>query len=135
MNQGVLDQAPLAGLVPPSRTIDEEIIDLKSAFPEAVEHLPAVFEESVVSSCKHLLGQKSSKTVLAALEGTDLGNPYEVYSAIDRVLPKGGSLVKSEIAAEFHAKVRSLFRLAISNGIDSGELARMHASLSSRLGV
>ena len=133
----VMDDTTLLGrLVPPGKTIDEEIIDLQSAFPEAVQHLPTLFEEAVVGSCKNILGPKNSRTMLTALRGVALGNPYDVYSAIDRIFPLGGSLVKGEIAAEFHAKVRSLFRRAIASDIDStADLAAMRSSIGARLGV
>lgn len=132
----VFDRASMSGRVVPSgRTIDLEIMDLHSAFPDVAEHLPAVFEQCVISSVKNLLARKEARIILRLLKGIDLGSPDDVYSAIDRACPLGGSLLKTEIAAEFHGKVRNLFKQAIGNCVDSAELVRTSVSLASRLGA
>lgn len=133
---GALERATVSSkLVRSGRSLDLEIIDLAAGFPEVAKGLPAVFEECLVRSIKNLLPRREAGTVLRLLKGADLGNPDEVYSAIDRVFPRGASLLKGEIAAEFHGEVRSLFRQAMGSHVDSAELVKMSASLADRLGI
>jgi len=118
-------QTMLGSTVPATKTIHEELFTLQSVFPDAADLLPALFQEAVLESSLKLLGRENAGKLIQKLEGTDLGNQHDVFAAIDKFCPQGGSLVKSAIAAQFHADVKRVFVGAIGAMIDSEDAMEM----------
>jgi len=94
-------------------TLEEEILSLREVVPEALEHLPGLFAESVVDSAARVLGAATGEALVRFIGDSRLKDPAQVYSRLDSFLMGGSDEMKRSIDNEFRRRVHGLYRLAM----------------------
>jgi hypothetical protein len=93
---------------PKSQTVEEELFDLQALAPDMIEDLRSLFKEAVADPTVKLLGKDEAVALAKLIAETDLGNPPQVFTALDSTLHEGSRIIKDAVVEEFRVKVHQL---------------------------
>jgi hypothetical protein len=102
------------------QSFEEQLSTLNSLAPEAIASLPVVFKVAALSSINRMLDRRNAGILLVLLRGTDLGDQWAVFAALDRFAYRRTAVLKRAISTEFQSRVRNMVKKAIEKQSDSG---------------
>jgi hypothetical protein len=110
------------------RSLEEEIMELNAISPEAVADLPNVFRKAVCDSLANVFGLDTAQALMIMIGDADMGNPEEVFLALDSFLKEGAEIMKGAIKAEFSVIVHQSLEKAEQGSLITSELAGVEAA-------
>jgi hypothetical protein len=94
-------------------SIEEDLFSLNAMAPDLLEHVPALFEETVRGSLNHTLGTRESGAVLAHLSASELASRQAVFARLASLYGEEASSLQKMIDRAFAIRVQDLLRLFV----------------------
>jgi hypothetical protein len=100
-------------------SLEEEILSLKTLYPETMAELPAIFAECVVDSASSILGEATGEALVRHIGDAKLRDPEAVYASLDSFLQGGSGDMRGAIVQAFRMKVHGVYKLTMKIAQDS----------------
>jgi hypothetical protein len=94
-------------------TVEEDLFSLNAIAPDLLEHVPALFEETVRGSLSYMLGARESKKLLDWFRADELRNRDGVFSRLASVYGERASPLQIMIDRAFGIRVHHLLQQLI----------------------
>jgi hypothetical protein len=93
---------------PEMQSVEQDLFALNAFAPDLLEHVPAMFEETVRQSLTYMLGSKESKGVLAWFRGSELVSRQWVFARLVSVYGDRASPLQKMIDRVFGIRIHEL---------------------------